>query len=85
MKKCLIVAAGLTMSVVLAGCIVAPPRVIGPRVIAPAVPVGVVVPPGVVYVEPSYAVPGPGYVWSHHPRYGWGYRHPRSGWHRGWY
>ena len=77
MKKRLIVAAGLTAAVALAGCIVAPPRVI--------VPVGVAVPPGVVYVSPSYPVPAPGYVWAHHPRYGWGYRHSNYGWHRGWY
>jgi hypothetical protein len=80
-------AAGVTaaISISLAGCIVVPPRA---RVVAPAVvvaPPEVVVPAGVVYVAPAYAVPAPGYVWAHHPRYGWGYRHARHGWHRGWY
>lgn len=41
-------------------------------------------PPGVVYVEPNYAMPAPGYAWRYHPRYGWGWYHPRYGWHRGW-
>jgi hypothetical protein len=74
MKKRLVFVAGLT--IFLTGCIVAPPRVV--------VPVGVAVPAGVVYVSPSYPVPAPGYVWAHHPRYGWGYRHHHHGWHRGW-
>ena len=56
----------------LSGCIVAPVR---PAIVAP---------PGVVYVAPVYAAPGPGYVWSYHPRYGWGWHHPEYGWHRGW-
>ncbi|HTD90399.1 MAG TPA: hypothetical protein VK663_07035 [Burkholderiales bacterium] len=73
-------AAGLTISIsiALAGCIVAPaPIAVGP-------PPGVVLPPGVVYVAPTYAIPAPGYVWVHHPRYGWGWRHSQYGWHRGW-
>jgi len=70
--KQLVVATGLVIG--LSGCIVAP----APVAVAPAVP------PGVVYVAPTYAVPAPGYVWSYHARFGWGYRHPRHGWHRGW-
>ena len=41
-------------------------------------------PPGVAYVAPTYAVPAPGYVWGYHAQYGWGWRHPELGWHRGW-
>jgi hypothetical protein len=52
-----------------------------PVVIQPA---AVVVPPGVVYVAPTYAAPGIGWVWDYHPRYGWGWRHPEHGWHRRW-
>ncbi|MEO8524520.1 MAG: hypothetical protein ABI460_07365 [Caldimonas sp.] len=54
------------------GCVVAP--------VAPAYGA----PPGVVYVAPTYAVPGPGYVWAYHARFGWGWHHPQYGWHRGW-
>ncbi len=75
----------LSMLVLLSGCVVQP------AVVAPApppravvVPAGVVVPPGVVYVAPGYPAPGAAYVWGHHPRYGWGWRHPNRGWHRGW-
>ncbi len=35
-------------------------------------------------VKPTYAVPGPGYSWRYHPHYGWGWYHPRLGWHLGW-
>ena len=63
----------------LCGCVVAPP------VVRPVVRPVYVAPAGVVYVEPTYVVPAPGYVWAYHPRYGWGYRHPQYGWHRGWY
>lgn len=63
----------------LGGCVVAPP------VVRPVVRPVYVVPAGVVYVEPTYVVPAPGYVWAYHPRYGWGYRHPQYGWHRGWH
>jgi hypothetical protein len=41
-------------------------------------------PPGVVYVAPAYAAPGVGYAWQYHATYGWGWRHPSHGWHRGW-
>lgn len=44
----------------------------------------VVGPPGVIYVAPTYPAPDVGFVWSYHPRYGWGWRHPHHGWHRGW-
>jgi len=54
------------------GCVVAP---VAPAYSAPA---------GVVYVAPTYAVPGPGYVWAYHARFGWGWHHPQYGWHRGW-
>ena len=84
--KQFILVAGVTISMALAGCIVVPPRA---RVVAPVpvvvAPPEVVVPVGVVYVARTYAAPAPGYVWAHHPRYGWGYRHARHGWHRGWY
>lgn len=71
------------LTVVLAGCVVAPlppPRAVyGPPPGAMYGP-----PPGVVYVAPTYAVPAPGFVWSYHAQYGWGYHHPQYGWHRGW-
>ena len=62
------------LAVALGGCVVAP---VGP-------PPGYGPPPGVAYIAPTYAVPGPGYVWAYHQNYGWGYRHPQYGWHRGW-
>ena len=43
-----------------------------------------VVPPGVIYIAPTYALPAPGYYWRHHRHYGWGWRHGSRGWHRGW-
>ena len=66
------IAALVLAATVLTGCIVAP---VGP---------GYDAPPGVVYVAPTYAIPAPGYVWGHHARFGWGWRHPHLGWHRGW-
>lgn len=72
------IAVATVLSMTLAGCVVTPARVA-------VAPPEVVVPAGVVYVAPTYAVPARGYVWSYHsPRYGWGYRHPHHGWHRGW-
>lgn len=62
----------------LGGCVVAP----APVAVVP--PPGVVVPAGVVYVTPAYPAPGPGYLYRHHPRYGWGWNHAELGWHRGW-
>jgi len=81
MKHIALVALGITATMALSGCVVAPAP--GPVVVAP--PPGVVVPRGVVYVAPTYPMPAPGYVWVHHPRYGWGWHHGRHGWHRGWY
>ncbi|MDD5273269.1 MAG: hypothetical protein PHU14_11170 [Methylovulum sp.] len=63
--KTIIIAIGLALS--LAGCVVDPPRVH---------PVGVG-----VRVAPVYPRPAPGYIWRQHPRYGWGWHHPRMGWH----
>ena len=62
------------VSVVAAGCVVAPARV-APVYEPPA---------GVVYVAPTYASPGPGWRWAYHAQYGWGWHHPEYGWHRGW-
>lgn len=56
----------------LSGCVVAPVR---PAFVAPA---------GVVYVAPAYAMPGPGFRWAYHARFGWGWHHPNAGWYRGW-
>jgi hypothetical protein len=67
--------AWLLASMVLAatsGCVVAPARG------------GMVMSPATVYVEPTYPSPGVGYVWEVHPHYGWGWRHPAHGWHKGW-
>ena len=58
----------------LSGCVVTPAPYAGEYV----------APPGVVYVAPTYASPGVGWVWMYHPHYGWGWHHPRYGWHRGW-
>jgi hypothetical protein len=73
----------------LTGCVVAPvappprprPVVVAPApvIIAPSPP-----PANVVYVAPTYVIPGPGYVWSYHARDGWGWHHPQYGWHLGW-
>jgi hypothetical protein len=71
MKSPLLIAT-IALSATLAGCVVAPPRAV---YVAPA---------GVAYIAPTYAMPGPGYVWQYHAHYGWGWRHPRNGWHRGW-
>ena len=62
-------AAAIVLLAILGGC-VAHPRP------------GIWVPPGVIYVEPTYAVPGPGYYWDYRPNVGWGWRHPEHGWHR---
>ncbi len=62
----------VALTAVFAGCVVAPARPV------------YVAPPGVVYVEPGYASPGPGYAWGYHARFGWGWHHPQYGWHRGW-
>jgi hypothetical protein len=61
------------LAAALSGCVVAP--IDGEYGYGP--------PPGVVYVQPSYVAPGPGYNWGYRPRYGWGYRHPDRGWYHG--
>ena len=66
------------LSAAFSGCVVAPARGGGYGYS------GYNAPAGVVYVEPNYASPGPGYAWEYHARYGWGWRHPQRGWHRGW-
>jgi hypothetical protein len=71
MKLIAILPAAL-LATAFAGCVAAPARG------------GYIAPAGVVYVEPGYASPGPGYAWEYHPRYGWGWHHPQQGWHRGW-
>jgi len=71
MKKLMMLSA-LVTTLMLGGCVVAPTQ---PLYAAP---------PGVVYVGPTYAIPGPGYVWAYHVHYGWGWYHPKYGWHRGW-
>ena len=63
---------------VLSGCVIAPP------VVRPAYGPVYVSPPGVVYLAPTYAVPAPGYAWQYNTQFGWGWRHPDRGWHRGW-
>jgi hypothetical protein len=72
--------AAVCATAALGGCVMAPvggqPAHGGPAVY--------VAPPGVVYVAPTYVTPAPGYAWQHHPHFGWGWRHPRHGWHRGW-
>jgi hypothetical protein len=62
-----------------------PPVVIDPPpavVIAPPPPPAVLVPPSVAYVAPLGVAPGPGYAWRYQARVGWGWWHPRWGWHR---
>ena len=71
--------AAVCAAAALSGCVVAPvgydPAYGNTAYVAPA---------GVVYVAPTYALPGRGYAWQHHGRHGWGWRHPYNGWHRGW-
>ncbi len=70
--------AAVLATTTLGGCVVAP---LGAE---PAYGNSYVTPPGVIYVAPTYAIPGPGYAWRHHSRFGWGWRHSNHGWHRGW-
>ncbi|MEO8154016.1 MAG: hypothetical protein ABI605_13170 [Rhizobacter sp.] len=72
MKKTLGVALATAVVMAFSGCIVVPPRA------------AVVVAPSPVYVAPTYVSPGGGWVWEFHPQFGWGWRHPQHGWHRGW-
>jgi len=59
---------------------------ISPQIDTQLVPSPAVIspPPAVVYVAPTYPAPGVGWIWEFHPRFGWGWRHPGYGWHRGW-
>lgn len=77
MKPSSLVCAAATCAAVLAlsGCVVVPANGVEPGYVAPA---------GAVYVAPTYATPGVGYAWQYHAHYGWGWRHPYRGWHRGW-
>jgi len=68
MKRTAFALAASLMLVFSSGCVVAPPRHTSAS----------------VYVAPTYVSPGPGWVWDFHGRYGWGWRHPHRGWHRGW-
>ena len=73
----------------LGGCVVetAPAPYAGPGPYAgPAYagPAQYAPPAGVAYVAPGYASPGAGYIWRYHRHYGWGWWHPRYGWHRRW-
>jgi hypothetical protein len=73
--------AAVLLSVALSGCIVVPAH----RGYGGYGAYGGYPPPaGVAYVAPTYAVPAPGYVWGYHAQFGWGWRHPDHGWHRGW-
>ena len=76
--------AAVSATAVLGGCVVAPVAVRPAVYPAYGGPVVYEAPPGVVYIAPSYAIPGPGYAWQYHGRYGWGWRHSGLGWHRGW-
>lgn len=60
----------LALTLPLAGCVVAP---VVPAYGSPA---------GVAYVAPTYPIPGPGYRWAYRANFGWGWYHPRYGWHR---
>lgn len=73
--KAIALVPAVLLSAAFSGCVVAPARGGYNGYNAPA---------GVVYVEPNYASPGPGYAWEYHARYGWGWHHPQRGWHRGW-
>jgi hypothetical protein len=72
MKKYLVLTVASVVLAVTSGCVVTPPRV---AIAAPA---------AAVYVAPTYASPGVGWVWEFHPQFGWGWHHPQYGWHRGW-
>jgi len=79
MNKFLLAMAGAGAVIAVSGCVVAP---------APGYAYGAdgyYAPAGVVYVAPTYVAPGPGWGWRYHAEYGWGWYHPRYGWHRGWH
>jgi hypothetical protein len=83
MKRILSLGVAGVAALVSSACVVVPAR---PRYVEPAVVYTAPAPPpsGVVYVQPAYAMPAPGYAWVYHPRYGWGWHHPHHGWHQGW-
>ena len=66
--------AACAVAVLGSGCVVVPA----------GAPPGYGAPAGAVYVAPTYAVPGVGYAWQYHSRFGWGWHHHQHGWHRGW-
>jgi hypothetical protein len=70
MKLALIVLVAF-LTTMFSGCVVAP---VGP---------GYGGPYGVAYVAPTFAIPGPGYVWAYHAGFGWGWHHPQYGWRHG--
>jgi hypothetical protein len=72
MKRILCLLIGTATLAAMSACVVAPARH------------GYVQGGGVVYVAPTYASPGVGWAWEHHPREGWGWHNPDRGWHRGW-
>lgn len=72
-SRVLLSAAAALAAVSLSGCVVAP---VGPSVYGP--------PAVVVAPAPYYPMPAAGYGWYRHPHYGYGWRHPHHGWHRGW-
>jgi len=74
--------AAVCATATLGGCVVAP---LGMGPAHGGHGQGYATPPGVVYVAPTYAIPAPGYAWEYHGRFGWGWRHPSQGWHRGWH
>ena len=82
MKSLSLAMAAMASTVILVGCVVAPAAPYGATYVAPPT---YVAPAGVAYVAPTYASPGPGWVWDYHAHYGWGWRHPTYGWHRGWH
>jgi len=41
-------------------------------------------PADVAYVAPTYLISRPGWIWTFHQQYGWGWHHSRDGWHKGW-
>jgi len=49
-------------------------------IVAPVGPYGA--PAGVAYVGPTFAIPGPGYLWGYHAGFGWGWHHPQYGWYQ---
>jgi hypothetical protein len=77
MKSLPAVACLAACTILLTGCVVAPPH--GAYHAYP--PRHVVVPPPIVHVVPAY--PRRGYGWPGHPRRGWGGHPPHPGWHRG--